>query len=156
MHKFEYEIRLNEENQPYIYIPEEYVNKPEDKFMALELTRYILQQLIATRKNTLDEQTMQSLESSYKSLSKISEEVGEIIKEMMETMGDAYMHIKANYHAQVQTIDERNSLNYKGFINNGKILRRVEGLRILVAQENKVYELQGGIDNENWKEIYEF
>lgn len=153
MHRFDYEIKLNEENQPYIFIPEDYDNKPEDKFMALELTRYLLQQLVLTRKESLDEQTIKSLESSYESLSKISEEVGDIIKETMEAKGNLHMNVNIPFHLQVTSIEERNSLNYKGIIREDKIFRRVEGLRVYVTDEGKVYELQNGIDNENWKEV---
>ena len=153
MHKFEYEIKLNENDRPYISIPDSYTDNPEDKFMALELTRYIVQRLIDTRKDILDENSLLALEVSLKSLTDISDEVAAIIRKTMEHMGDVAMIMSKNYHIQVNTIEERDKLNYKGIIRDDKIFKRIEGLRVLVTSENKIFELRGGIDNENWKEL---
>ena len=153
MHRFEYEIQLNEDGRPYINIPENYTEKPEDKFMALELTCYILRKLLETRQESLDDEAIQSLEISFDTLIKISDEVGMLIKNDMETLGDMVMQVNNQYHFQVKTITEMNSLNYNGIIRGDKIFKRVIGLRVLINSENKIYELVDGIDNENWKVI---
>jgi hypothetical protein len=53
----------------------------------------------------------------------------------------------------VENIEERNNLNYEGIVRGDKILKRQEGLRVLVQNEMKIYELKDGIDNENWTEL---
>lgn len=153
MHKFEYEIQLNDENEPYINIPDDYIDKPEDKFMALELTCYILQQLLVTRKKSLDNNTIQALKNTLDTLSKISEEVADLIKTTMVIKGETSMQINHTYHIQVNTVKERDSLNYNGIIRDDKIFKRVVGLRVLITSENTIYELCDGIDNKNWKKI---
>lgn len=153
MHRFEYEIQLNEDGRPYINIPEDYKEKPEDKFMALELTCYILRKLIETRQENLDEQAVQSLEISFDTLYKISDEVSILIKNQMETMGEMVMEVNNTYHFQVESIEELKSLNYNGIMRDGKIFKRVEGLRVFVNSEDKVFGLKDGIDNENWVEL---
>jgi len=155
MHKFEYEIQLNEDGRPYISIPDDYVEKPEDKFMALELTCYILRKLIEKRKNdnTLDEDTLKALENSFNSIITISDEVGAIIREHMEATAEATMLFNNSYHIQVEDLTERDALNYNGIIRGDKIFKRMEGLRVLVNSESKIYELREGIDNVNWIEL---
>lgn len=153
MHKFEYEIQLNEDGRPFINIPENYVEKPEDKFMALELTCYILRKLIEKRGNNLDDDTLKALENSFKNIIMISDEVADLIKGQMEVSAEFDLLTKDSYHIQVENIKERNALNYNGIIRGDKIYKRVQGLRVLVTSENKIYELRDGIDNENWIEI---
>ena len=46
MHTIEYEIGLNDEGRPFIGLPEDYEQNPEDRFFAIEITRYILQDLM--------------------------------------------------------------------------------------------------------------
>ncbi|MFW6220016.1 MAG: hypothetical protein ACOC33_04175, partial [bacterium] len=76
-----------------------------------------------------------------------------LIKEQMEMMGETDLNMKRNYHIQVDNIKKRNELNYEGIIYNNKIFKRNPGLKVLVLEDMKVYELQGGRDNEHWTEI---
>lgn len=153
MLKIEFEIELNESGRPYIHLPENYRDNPQDRFFALELSRYMLQALHANRSPKFDEESIKSLEITITTLERISDEVASLLKREMEFMGETSMMFNTNYHLMVENVEERNNLNYEGIVRGDKILKRQEGLRVLVQNEMKVYELKGGIDNENWIEI---
>lgn len=156
MLKFEYEIKLNDDGRPYIHIPEDYDDIPEDKFMALEITRYIMYQVLEKRRNSeINETELMALETTFDTLEKVSDEVAILIKEQMEMMGQTTLAMKRNYHIQVDNVKKRDELNYEGIIYNNKIFKRDPGLKVLVLNSMKVYELQGGRDNEHWVEIKE-
>lgn len=153
MLKIEYEIKLNDMGRPYIHLSDDYVDKPEDKFMVLELTRYVLQNVYDKRSDKYDHQATKSIENAIILLGQISDEMAELIWEEMSNKGDMAMLFNKNYHFQVNTIEERNNLNYNGIIVNDKIFKREIGLKVLVVENMKIYKLFGGIDNENWVEI---
>ena len=55
MFKIEYDIKIAEEdNYPYIQLADEYNEKPEDKFFVLELTKYLLHNLIESKRYDSD------------------------------------------------------------------------------------------------------
>jgi len=151
MLNFEYEIKLNDEGRPYIHIPESYEDKSEDKFMALELSRYVINNLLNLRKSELPDDQIKALESTYETLENISDEIAILLRQQMEVMGEAEITMYRNYHITVDTIKDRNNLNYEGIIHKGKIFKRMIGLRVLVLENMNVYELVDGIDNENWQ-----
>lgn len=153
MLKFEYEIKLSEDGRPFVHIPEEYEDGPEDKFMALELTRYILYQIANNNESTLDENSMSALENTLNTITNISDEVAILIREQMEVMGETDITMKRNYHIQVDNIKKRDELNYEGIVYDNKIFKRNPGLKVLVLEDMKIYELIGGRDNEHWKEV---
>ena len=86
MYKFEYEIRLNEEDIPYISF-EGNVVEIEHKFMFLEMTRMILfgildnfnQKKENNKKTITDHQALKLLET-YNTLTHLSDEVGLLYK----------------------------------------------------------------------------
>lgn len=153
MHKIEYEIKLNENGRPYIYLPEDFEDKSEHKFFVMELTIYMLQEIYHKRINQLDQNTIDKLKQSIDVLLMVSDEAADIIKGQLETMGDVSLITNKAHHIQVKTIKERDNLNYNGIIYNNKIFKRIEGLKVLVTEDMKIYELKDGIDNKNWVEI---
>lgn len=153
MHKIEYEIKLNEDGRPYIYLPEDFEDKSEHKFFVMELTIYMLQEIYHKRINQLDQNTIDKLKQSIDVLLMVSDEAADIIKGQLETMGDVSLITNKAHHIQVKTIKERDNLNYNGIIYNNKIFKRIEGLKVLVTEDMKIYELKDGIDNKNWVEI---
>lgn len=153
MLNFEYEIRLNDEKRPYIYISENYQDKPEDKFMALELTRYLLINILKSRKEEITEDSLKSLESTLNNLEMISDEVAILLKQQMEISGEAAITMERNYHITVDTRKDRDNLNYEGIIHKDKIFKRMIGLRVLVLEDMNIYELVDGIDDENWQKV---
>jgi len=153
MLKIEYEIKLNEFGRPYIDLPLDYDNKAEDRFFVLELARYFLHGVYQRRSTEFDPYTTNKLNDCIGILEQVSDEVAIILYKQMEMMGEIAMAVFGKYHIQVESIEERDNLNRKGIIYNGKIFRRQEGLKVLVASDMKIYELHEGIDNENWTEV---
>lgn len=153
MLNFEYEIKLNDEGRPYIHIPESYEDKPEDKFMALELSRYVVDNLLNLRRSELPEDQINALESTFSTLEALSDELAVLLKQQMEVMGEAEITMYRKYHITVDTKEDRDNLNYEGIIHKGKIFKRMIGLKVLVLEDMNVYELVDGIDNENWQKI---
>jgi len=149
--KIEYEIKLNKSGRPYIELSKDYEDKAEDKFLVLELSRYILQNVYSNKSSEFDKITSEYLENCLGLLGQVSDEVAILLREQMEVLGETSIIMNRNYHIQVDSIKERNKLNYNGIIYNDKIFVRQEGLKVLVLSDMKIYELQGGIDNENWK-----
>ena len=150
---FEYEIKLDKNGIPYIHIPEDYVDNPEDKFMALEVTRYVLTTSLAKNRNKISESGIKSIEQIIENLGVISEEMAQIIKQQMENKGVFTLNTQTQYHIVVDTIKERDKLNYEGIFYNNKIYKRTEGLKVLVMEDKSIYELKNGIDNENWVKL---
>lgn len=153
MYTIEYDIQLNEAGRPYVELPDDYENQPEDRFFSIEMTRYILQDLIYRRGSELDDNTNKHLDNTINLLGQISDEMAEILFGEMRRMGDVEMMLNSKYHVQVQSITERDNLPETNIYYSNKIYDRKEGLKVLVVEDMKIYELTNGISNENWKEI---
>lgn len=161
MYRIEYEIGLNEQGRPYIGLPEDYEQRPEDRFFALEITRYMLQDLLNRRTEDLDKGTVDAVDEAERLLGQLGDEVAEILYGMMRTDGELQMSFDCAYHVEVNSIEERNALPDKDIIYQGKIYDRVEGLRVYVLQPLEIYdkevsgayELVDGITNEHWVKI---
>jgi hypothetical protein len=152
MYKIEYDIKLNESGRPCIDLPKDYENKPEDRFLAIELARYILQDLNLRKSGGLSSDTVEKLETSINFLGQIGDEVAALLWEGMKLSGEAAFILNNKYHIQVENVEERDKLGFVMAYNN-KVFKRQNGLKVLVTDEMKIYELQGGIANENWVEI---
>lgn len=153
MHRIEYEIKLNENGRPCIELSKEYEDKPEDKFFVFELTRYILGNIYEHRRMEFDQESNKNIEICITVLGQLGDEIAELLWQGMKILGDSSFLLGKNYHISVTTIEERNNLEYKNIIESDKIYERQEGLKVLVTNEMKIYELKGGIDNENWSEV---
>lgn len=150
MFRLEYEISLNESGKPCIDLPEYYEHRAEDKFFAMEITRYILQSVYMHRSSELDKDTVNAIDTTINFLGQISDEVAEILWKQMRNSGDIALLLDNKYHIQVKNIEERDALNMNFIYYNNKIFKRQEGLLVLVTDEMKIYELKNGISNENW------
>ena len=153
MYKIEYDVKLNEQGRPCIDLQQDYEHKPEDKFFAIELARYILQEVYGRRSAEFDKEAAKVIETSINLLGQVGDEMAEILWNNMKSLGDFEFILKKRYHLMVETIKLRNELNEKYIHYNDKIYTRQEGLRVLVLEDNVIYELQDGTTNENWKEI---
>lgn len=153
MLNFEYQIKLNDDDRPYIDIPEEYQNKTEDQFMVLEMSRYLILSLLNLRRSELPENEVKALESSFDTLEVLSDELGILLKKQMEVLGETVLETARNHHITLDTLDQRNELNYNGIIYDGKLFKRVMGLKVLVLENMEIYELVDGIDNEHWRRV---
>ena len=161
MYRIEYEIGLNEQGRPYIGLPDDYEQRPEDRFFALEIARYILGDLLVRRTAELDEETTDNMIQAEALLGQLGDNVAEILYNMMRNSAELQMSFDCAYHSQVSSIEERDALPDKDIIYEGKIYDRVEGLRVYVLQPLEIYdmnvsgayELKGGITNEHWVKL---
>lgn len=157
MHNIRYEIGLNEQGRPCIELPEDYEQRPEDRFFALEICRYMLQDLMARRTEDLDSDTVEQMDEAERLLGQLGDEVAAILYDMMKSQGEAIMMLEPSYHITLKTIEERDALPETDIIFNDMIFNRVEGLKVAVQlyEDNftpyiEIYELVDGITNEHW------
>lgn len=153
MNKIEYEIKLNESGRPCIDLPTEHEDKPEDKFFAIEIARYILQNVYARRSADFDKNTSEKLELTISMLGQIGDEMAVLIWDSMEGLGEMSMMVNNKYHIRVATIEERDNLNTIGILQGDKIFRKQDGLKVLVTDEMKIYELKIMDIEETWIEL---
>lgn len=85
MYNFEYDIKLNEMGEPYIHVPDNVENKPEHKFMFMEMTRMLLFNFIKSviekyDKNikTISQEDKNKIVSAFNVISQLSDEVGRL------------------------------------------------------------------------------
>jgi len=158
MYKIEYQIGLNEHGRPYIGLPDDYEQRPEDRFFALEICRYMLQDLLNRRTPELDQETVSAMDESERLLGQLGDEVAAILYDGMRAQGEMRLILDCAYHIQVSSIEERDALPEKDIVYEEYIFDRIEGLRVYVMQpleifDRKVsgaYELVDGITNEHW------
>ena len=150
MHKIEYEIKLNDNGRPCIDLPIEHEDKPEDKFFVIEIARYILQNVFSKRSPDFNKETSEKLDTTITILGQIGDEMAALLWDNMETLGEMSMLINNKYHIRVKTIEERDGLNTIGILQGDKIFKKQDGLKVLVTDEMKIYELKMDEDNETW------
>ena len=153
MHTIDYEINLNERGRPCIGLPTSYKDKPEDKFFAMEIARYVLQNTYDRLSENFDIETAKKLDITLRVLGQIGDQMAELLWNGMKASGDAEMIMGKSYNVAVDTIEERNDLATTGILEDEKIFLRTEGLKVFVKDENKIYMLSGGDKNENWIEV---
>jgi hypothetical protein len=161
MYNIKYEIGLNEQGRPCIELPEDYEQRPEDRFFALEIARYMLQDVLSRNTEELDSDTVKQMDEAERLLGQLGDEVAAILYGMMRSSAELQLSFDCAYHSQVSSIEERDALPEKDIIYEGKIYDRVEGLRVYVLQPlegydkevSGAYELKDGITNEHWVKI---
>lgn len=153
MHTIDYEINLNEHGRPCIGLPPSYNDKPEDKFFAIEIARYVLQGVYERRSAEFDKDAAKTIDITIRLLGQVGDQMAELLWNTMKAYGDTEMVMGRSYYVAVDTIEERNSLATTGILEGERLYLREEGLRVLVRNENKIFELQGGNTNENWVEV---
>lgn len=153
MLKIEYEIKLNEQGRPCIDLANDYEDKPEDKFFSIELARYILQDVYNRKSAEFDKDASTMIENGINLLGQVGDQLAELLWNSMKAYGDTELLWNRNYHVIVDNIEERDNLKYTGILEGERIYLRQEGLKVLVKDENKIYELVGGNNNENWEEV---
>jgi len=161
MYRIEYEIGLNEEGRPYIGLPDNYEQRPEDRFFALEIARYILGDLLVRRTPELDEETVDAMVNAEALLGQLGDNVAEILYGVMRNMGETHLLVGAPYHIGLKKYEELEALPDKDILYDGRIYDRVEGLRVRITNYDEpsyvpsydVYELIDGITNEHWVKL---
>lgn len=160
MYIFKYDIKLDEDGIPYVHIDESVEDKPEDKFMAVQLTLYQFRQIYEKRRKHFTEEQDQQMYNAIAFLNSVAIEMGNIMKGLMDTSEEIKEEIKKTkdkplpYDMVVDTIKERNNIPHQNIIYNDKILERKEKkLKVYVKETNKIYYLNGGITNKYWTEL---
>jgi len=159
MFTFEYTIGVNEYGRPYV-APSKKTDKEldliEHKFMGLELARTLITNTLISHtvdpiKRPLPAEEYERLKVVKLELDRICDIFASTIKEQMKLLNDTNVLLNPQiYDIQVDTVNELHGLNYNGIIYGDEIFVRKEGLRVLVIENGKIYELKDGIDNEHW------
>ena len=150
MHRIDYEIKLSDLGRPYVSLSDDYEDKPEDKFLVLELAIYFLNAVFLKRRSQFDDSTNKLLSDSINMLGQISDEMAHIVFNNLTSLGEMKMALNDKYDLITDTIKERDDLpDY--IMKDNVIFRKIEGLRVLVNETNTIYTLVNGINNENWK-----
>lgn len=161
MFNFQYEIQLGEDSRPYIEPVGSTVKEMsfvEHKFMGIEMCRTIVSQtILAHQKNPekrpLPPEEVQRLINLENELIRLSNIFAKTIKEQFDLLDIADRLINKTFDVSVDSINERDTLNYEGFIFDDRIFKRIEGLKVKVIQTGEIFQLIGGIDNEHWTKI---
>jgi len=161
MFNFKYDIEINTDGRPYITPvdgTEKEMSFVEHKFMALEMARSVVTSTIDLheenpKRRPLPPEELERLKHLEREITRLGNIFAVTIKEQFELFGIADRLINKNFDISVLTLEERDGLNYNGIIYDDQIFTRKEGLRVKVIQTGQVFELQGGVDNEHWKEI---
>ena len=153
MYKIEYSLGVNDSGRPCIDLPEDYEHNPEDKFFAIEIARYILQEVYGRRSAELDASSGKVMETSINFLGQIGDEMAEIMYGQMRAQGEMQFLFDIRYHIIVENLEERDALPEKDILSFDKLYNRRLGLRVYVIDDGKIYELVDGVENENWKII---
>ena len=138
--RINYNIDLNEHGRPCIQLPQDYEHNPEDKFFSIEITRYLIQDLLQRRGQDVDENTIEVMDTTINFLAQIGDEMAEILYGQMKSLGDVDMMMDKFFHINVKSIEERDNLPDRGIFYNGRIFDRVEGL---LVQVNDMYGNSG-------------
>lgn len=157
MFEINYEIGLNESARPCIELPEDYEQNPEDRFFAMEITRYILQDLLKRRTPDLDSDTVQQMDEAERLLGQLGDEVAALLYESMRVAGETTLIYGRKSSILVKNIEERDALPDKDILHNNMIFDRKEGLVVVVQTPMDGggwhfdrYKLVDGITNEHW------
>lgn len=150
MFKIEYDIVLDDNGRPYIEISDDNENKPEDKFLALELTRYLLHNVYERKSDEFNSDTGETIKIAITLLGQVGDQMAELLFNSMKASGEASYMMGDKYQIKVDNINKLNELNNKFILYNNKIFLRQESLKVLVSDENKIYELN---DDKKWRKI---
>ncbi len=96
MFNFQYEIKTNEKGRPFIDIYKDQTDHPEHKFMALEITRYLLNELLKDNEKVdeLSESDVVAIANSGYLLEQIADRFASMIKEQNNALGELDLDIE--------------------------------------------------------------
>jgi len=86
MKKFEYDIKLNDDGNPYIHLEDNKMDA-EDRFACVEITRYMIFQLIDSN-SEFPEDFVKDLAIAGNMINGISNKLSNLIKGQMDTLDD--------------------------------------------------------------------
>lgn len=96
MFNFMYEIKYGDDGKPYVQISKENEEHSEHKFMAIEITRYLLNSLLDDNKKIqeLEPKTEMEIAKAGHVLEQISNQIGVMIKEQNDIMNDLGLDVQ--------------------------------------------------------------
>jgi len=159
MLRIDYKIDLNEHGRPCIDLPPDYAHNKEDKFFAIEISRYYLQTVVARMTpDRYDTNTINRFKENIAFLGQLGDELAEILFHEMRQNAEIAMAMNEgefNAHMWLKSIEERDALGMGWIYYENKAFKREIGLKVMVyvADDDEVsgiYELVGGITNEHW------
>ena len=148
MYRIEYEIELNERGRPCIGLPEDYEHKAEDRFFAIEIARYVLQDVFHRRSAEFDKEAAETIDIAIRLLGQVGDNIAEILWNNMKSIGEVEMMFDKPYHVILNTLEELNKVG-EYLISSNKIYKRGEALKILIIENSMIYEYK---DNK-WMEV---
>ena len=96
--------------------------RPEDKFFAFEITRYLIINTLMRKRDELDDSSLDKLEMIGSVLEQISDEIAALLLDDMKSLGDIAMQLDLKpYHIQVNSVNDRNSLSMDRILYNNII-----------------------------------
>ena len=109
MHNIRYEIGLNEQGRPCIELPEDYEQRPEDRFLVLEIAIYMFQDLLSRNTEALDSDTVKQMDEAERLIGQLGDEVAEILYGVMRNQGEVHMMVDVTHHVEVIGIEGRDA-----------------------------------------------
>jgi hypothetical protein len=96
MFNFEYEIKKEEDGKIYVSPNKDQIEHPEHKFMAIEITRYLLNSMLQdnVEAQELEPQTVIEIAKAGNILEQISEKIGLMIVEQNNAMDELGLEVK--------------------------------------------------------------
>lgn len=151
MNKIEYEIFLDKNNRPIIGMSDENIGKTENIFCILELAKFYIENSIMNIKPHMNDEELGIIGSVITFLEDFTEEMGDVVLNMMKINGEIDMLNNNIYHIKVDTIEELKAIN-KPVIFENKIFNISPKLKALVMENNSIYNYINTIDNKSiWK-----
>ena len=96
MFNFKYEIKTNDDGRLYVSPDKNQVDHPEHKYMAIEITRYLLFELLKDNdknQELSDADAVEIAKSGYL-LEQISDRIGKMIAEQNNAINDLGLDVK--------------------------------------------------------------
>lgn len=143
MYNIEYEVRLNQYGRPHIGLPTNRIDQPEDKFLAIELTTYILNDVFSRRTDEFDPKTIENMKICIGMLQELGDEVAKILLDGMKTSGEFDLVMQKNFYIKAETFDELNDNDFTEYMYyNNKLYKKREGLKAFIIDENQYYVMK--------------
>lgn len=146
MNKIEYEIFLDKNNRPIIGMSDENIGKTENIFCILELAKFYIENSIMNIKPHMNDEELGIIGSVITFLEDFTEEMGDVVLNMMKINGEIDMLNNNIYHIKVDTIEELKAIN-KPVIFENKIFNISPKLKVLVMENNSIYNYINTIDD---------
>ena len=138
-----YDIAINNHGDIYANLSPQSDDRPEDKFFAVELTKYLFLSVFSNKRVYDDSLSKEDYETTINSLSKISDQMATLLKDQLKSTGELMKNINTSYMFEVETYDELKSLPEKDILVDNFIVDKYEGLRVRVKSEDKIYTCLG-------------